>query len=208
MIFSQNFDAVYKKLFDKTLFAQFRLKNKLIECSNSRSQDTCFILGNGPSLMWSLIQKLQGKVTFAFNKIYLMSDTAGVSWHPTYYMVEDDLVLRQNQPEIMSFCKQNPHMISFFRFYRNSPYSNINNLFQYNYVDDEITKFSFKPWYKVVSGQSVVYSAIQVAVAMGFKKIILLGVDFNFGEYNANTSADGPILGAQEQTHFSTNYRK
>jgi len=208
MRFRQNADAIYKKMFKRTFFSQRLLKNKLKQFKKTRNQDTCFILGNGPSLTWELVQRLECKVTFAFNKIYLMPEVTGIDWHPTFYMVEDDLVLNQNHLEIASFCKRNPKMISFFRFYRKSVYANIYNLFQYNYVDDETKKFSFRPWHEVVSGQSVVYSAIQVAISMGFKRIVLLGVDFNFGEYNARTAADGVILGAQEKTHFSTNYRK
>ena len=142
MIFlKQSLDSLYKKLAKRTFFSQRLLHKKLSEYSNSIDKKKCFILGNGPSLTWELVRRLEGEITFAFNKIYLMPESTGIAWHPTFYMVEDNLVLSQNVPDITSFCKNNPKMVSFFRFYRNSPYASISNVFQYNYIDIQYIQY-------------------------------------------------------------------
>ena len=58
------------------------------------------VMGNGPSLSRIDFDDLKGEITFASNKIFLAFDKT--DWRPTYYSVEDDLVIIQNIGKLRS----------------------------------------------------------------------------------------------------------
>ena len=60
-------------------------------------------------------------------------------------------------------------------------------------------------------GYTVLVDQIQIAYAMGFKRVFLVGLDFSFelGKRSGTTSASGDVLvSGSEINHFHKNYRK
>ena len=68
-------------------------------------------------------------------------------------------------------------------------------------IPDHITKFSSDAYRVVYAGHSITYSAIELAVYMGFKEIVLLGVDCDYSKkvnhikaYSVQTDMDAAFL--------------
>ena len=177
---------------------------RLASFKNLHKHERCFVLGNGPSLKIADLDRLQDEITFACNKIYLaFTETA---WRPTYYMVEDDLVVLQNYDtinELSGFTKFFPERIKKIAPpFDNSLYFNMALPFS----STSRQHFSSNAAYKVYNGSTVVYSMIQLACFMGFREIYLLGVDFNF---SVKDETKGKVLVSEgEINHFHPDYRK
>src|SRR4030095_13353193 len=71
---------------------------KLSPFENRHRGARCFIIGIGPSLAMTDLDKLRSELTFAANKIYLAFDKT--DWRPNYYVAEDDHMIRQNHEQI------------------------------------------------------------------------------------------------------------
>lgn len=173
------------------------------------TQSHCFIIGNGPSLRISDLQKLHEKnlPSFAFNKIYLAYGQT--DFRPTYYMVEDPLVGKQNRHEIT----QHYQLINIFPLYlmRQFPPQAEHFFYDIDLRQDWPAAgpaISLDP-YPVQWGATVTSSAIQIAASLGYQRIFLIGMDFTFTQPQTATGNKGDILINQgEQNHFHPEYRK
>lgn len=181
-------------------------QKQLAKFKNIHNGKTVYIFGNGPSLKDINLDKFKDEITFASNKIFLLFDF--FTWRPTYYTVEDDLVLKQNKKQIYGLEVKNilfPYTsilylkklskIIYFNFFQNSFF-------------DAMPKFSNNPISGLYWGGSVIYTQIQLAAFMGAKKIILLGVDFNFNIPSSYENSTKTIVSRGEINHFSPEYRK
>jgi hypothetical protein len=138
----------------------------------------CFIIGNGPSLNVSDLEKLKKEITFAFNRIYYIFDKT--DWRPTYYCSEDDKTIFKSKEEINNLKIENKFFPVNFPWDYKIHFKNANHyIFKYG---DRMTepKFSEDIVKGIYWGNTVAYTAIQLAVYMGIKEIYLLGVDHNF----------------------------
>jgi len=174
---------------------------------NERKTNRVFILGNGPSLTQDDLNLLHEKKekSFAFNKIYLAFEEG--DFRPTYYMVEDPLVAQNNSDRIDS-------LLGFPKFYpehllRTLKLSEEVLIFGHNLpnANNEVaTKPTSEPtgfgW-----GSTVTCTAIQAAIYLGFSKIHLLGVDFNFEWSGEKVSEKNVLIGQGETNHFHKDYR-
>ena len=64
---------------------------KLAALKDKHKGQRCFVIGNGPSLRISDLDRLKDEITFASNKIYLAFEET--DWRPTYYTAVDRLVI-------------------------------------------------------------------------------------------------------------------
>tara|TARA_B100000989_G_scaffold152758_1_gene113975 strand:+ start:15451 stop:16275 length:825 start_codon:yes stop_codon:yes gene_type:complete len=183
-----------------------RLENKLSALRKEKKNNRAVIVGNGPSLRLEDLEKIQNADFFAFNKIYLaFQDTL---WRPNYYICEDYLVLSQNLKEISRFISQNSKIVSLIAWYRQLTKIKKSNVYYFNYVTPKKNKqfFSKNPSKKIFCGYSVTYSALQLAVSLGYEEILFVGMDFEFKtKENFNKEF---LLGDEAQNHFITGYRK
>ena len=177
---------------------------KLQSLQNQFKGKRCFILGNGPSLRVGDLDRLKSEYTFASNKIFLIFNET--SWRPTFYSVEDHLVLEQNQDEIESVEAEYKIFPSYpiqrARSFSNSIY------FRLHYQDfyPNEPEFSDNLMKTLYWGSSIVYTQMQLAVAMGFSQIYLIGVDYSYVE---PSQKNGKVLTSEgEVNHFHKDYRK
>lgn len=164
-----------------------KLKNKHL---NQR----CFIVGNGPSLKADDLETLHrnDEICFGFNRIYLIFNET--SWKPTYYMSQDEKMLKGSIEEINKF-----EVPMKFTNLQNKYYHDIqmNRAVHYkmlfNSIDDrtQLTQFSSDCSKGIFAGGTVVYSAIQLAIYMGFTEIYLIGTDHTF---NKSVNNEGEII--------------
>lgn len=160
----------------------------------------CFIIGNGPSLMIRDLETLKkfGEISIASNSIYnLFSDT---DWRPSIYTVHDFQEIKKTREKISSVKTDLKivAMSSSGRVY------DIDGAILIRLIDPDPAHkeihFSDDISRCVYDGGTVTYVSIQCAAYMGFKEIILLGVDHSFAR---EKTRDGRITVNQDiKNHF------
>ncbi len=164
----------------------------------------CFIIGNGPSLRSEDLDELKNEITFAFNRIYYMFNQT--DWRPTYYCSEDDKTIFKSKNEINELQLANKFFpINFPRDY-NVHFNNANYfIFKMGNKSSE-PNFSNDIVKGIYWGNTVAYTAIQMAVYMGIKEIYLLGVDHSFSKV-VNDQGE-VIVDKTLRDYFSEEYNK
>src|SRR5258705_8817696 len=152
-------------LFLKKRSSNFIRTRQLKQFKNRHHDERCFIIGNGPSLTAGDLERLRSETTFASNKIYLAFDQT--AWRPSYYVVEDDHMIRQHHQiirELNGFVKfVSDDWGSFFR--------GADNVITYprTLLDlDRFPRFSANAGRHVFCGYMVTYISLQLAYFMGF----------------------------------------
>ena len=179
-LFYEIYDAIsdWKKYTGK--IKQFR------NCHKGRKR--CFVIGNGPSLTISDLEKLQGEISFASNTIYAVYDYT--TWRPNYYFMgdpafankiaEDEMTLKK----IVSNCDTAfiSVLVKEFNKRNDDRFNNICYIRRGNKIDNDskLPCFSEECSEVVYASSTITYVLLQMAVYMGFNEIYLLGIDFSF----------------------------
>lgn len=167
---------------------------------------TCIILGNGPSLKNIDNSLLKKYITFGSNGIFL-------KYTPDFYItISRDFYL--------NYISEINSLKSKYKFIEKS-YEDIHtkntikikcswavygNFFDYNFPVP--LDYSLRPDKLIYLGGSVIFGQIQLAQWMGFKKIILLGVDHNM--VTDDKRQYGGVKLTEKDTkdiHFSKEYK-
>jgi len=167
----------------------------------------CFIIGNGPSLKIQDLQKLfiQGADSFAFNKIYLaFSET---DFRPTYYLIEDRLVMQNIKEKVYSL----EPFVKFFPYDYRYLFPHLPNTYFF-YMENRFRgskkPICFSPHpFSICLGETVTYSALQLAVFFGYNPIYLIGVDFSFTIEKGNKDQNMILQKRGQINHFHPDYR-
>ena len=208
-----------------TFFNSIRDRRRIRTFGRSRKQDCqaltllkdkhkgerCFILGNGPSLNKCDLTLLKNEISFAVNNIYYKTQETG--YRPSYYMVEDNHVLKENFYAINNYrCD-----VKFFpENYRNKEalpdQSTIFipmdcGFYREGHPYYQIPRFSRDVSREVFAGQSVTIMQLQMAFYLGFSEVYLIGMDFSY-DVPKSTVIDGVCYHSQENdpNHFHPNY--
>lgn len=155
----------------------------------------CFIIGNGPSLNKMDLSLLRDEVTFGLNRIYLLFDRMG--FDTTYYVSVNPYVIEQSAQEIDGI--EGPKFIGWAgrKFLR--PGKDTFFLRARSGLD-----FSTDITRGIWEGATVTYVAMQISYYMGFREVVLIGVDHNFvtkGEPNKVVVSE-----REDPNHFDPNY--
>lgn len=178
--------------FLKTKYAK---KLKLLR-KNSKG-DTCFIIGNGPSLKHEDLTKIYelGIPSFAANRIYKIFDKT--KWRPTYFSCEDPVIIRDIEAEINSIQCEHKFIPIDLKWYMDI---DIKDAFYFNmdYRRDDNVEFGFfdELSERVTCNGTVTITAIQFAVYMGYRNIYLIGVDHSYAKMidsNGNVIEDKSV---------------
>ena len=183
---------------------------RMRDLHNIFAGERCFIIGNGPSLNQLDLSKMGDDRTFAVNGIFLAADK--MRFDPTFYVVEDTSVLKENLEAIKAY----PASYKIFpSIYRNLVgeadhiyYFMMNRGFyeqrSQNYC---VPRFSTDPGQRLYAGQSVTIINLQLAYYFGFSEVYLIGMDFS---YVIPDSAErkGDVLTSTEDdpNHFHPDY--
>lgn len=187
-----------------------RSKNRLKGLKNKFAGERCFIVGNGPSLNELDLNFLKDEYSFAVNSIYYKTREMG--YRPSFYVVEDPHVIKDNIKEINDYDCDYMFFPSKFkskfkkgdnRYFVNLDYSFFNDVSPYY----EKPRFSQDCAAEVFCGQSVTIVNLQLAYYLGFSEVYLIGIDFS---YNVPKSAivDGNVIESTEDdvNHFHPDY--
>lgn len=171
---------------------------------NRHKGQRCFIIGNGPSLSATDLDTINrnNEISFAFNRIYHIFDDT--DWRPTYYASQDEKILHQSVDSVNGF----PAKIKFIPIERKW-HDNIKPLnVQYFHLKHRLT--DNKPHFSsdisrfIINSNTVVYTAMQIAVYMGIREIYLIGIDHHF-HTSTNNSGD-IIIDDNAKDYFSDKY--
>ena len=171
--------------------------DKIIQFKDKHQGQRCVIIGNGPSLNKMDLSFLKQEICFGLNKIYLGFE----KWDfvPTYYVAVNHLVIEQSVEQIQKMpC---PKFISNRGIPYLKPQEDIYFIQTYPFEEQD---FSNDPTQGLKEGNTVTYVAMQLAYYMGFKTVILIGVDHNF--VTQGTPHEEVTSPGDDPNHFHPNY--
>lgn len=192
-IYSIDKPEIIQDFFDVLYDYSQKFSPKIKKFKDKYKGETCFIIGNGPSLRIEDLDKLIGKHCFAANGIYKMFPHT--SWRPEFYFSQDalmtqDFLLRDIEKIIdleSIFTSINSKMVDF-----NEKYGNIQYMRLYYEEDDSgLPIFSTDCEKIIYLSCTVTYSMLQMAVYMGFQTIYLIGMDCS---YPYEVLEDGTVM--------------
>jgi hypothetical protein len=207
-------------------FLIFRLKKLysttvvLSKLKNRYKFQTFYILGAGPSLIDFNLEKLSNKNIILTNSTYKLREQI-ISSNVYHYMQDDERIIEMNQ-----FISAD----SFNYIFRSISYLPVD----FNTYEKLVTKEQvflppkiglfkngfFKPHIKlaqtdisnvdlfkyVTISSSVIFGAIQLAIHMGARKIILLGVDMNYSKHTTNNHFDSSSISFQRNLNLTEDW--
>ena len=182
--------------FSRLFFYQYTAEAKKVRAlKNTQQGKRCFIVGNGPSLRVEDLELIKNEYSFGANRIFeIFSQT---KWRPQSYLCVDSHVIRENKQKIAEIQAEQIFLeMEGKKYHIQNNKSNIlylNNFCPYyvNRYKRVKVKFSADPAHHIVAGETVVYTAIQLAVYMGFQEIYLIGVDH---DYSKKMDAKGHLI--------------
>jgi hypothetical protein len=152
-------------------------------------KDTIVLMGNGPSLGDIDFSLLEGYDTFGLNSAYRAYPR--LNWWPTYHGCFDYRVTDNHKEQFVELVNTGKIKKHFYiRNLCDSKNFQFINLLPYGSTD--IMNNSEDCFSKFHDNGNSGANACSVAICMGYKKIILLGVDCNYVEFVDGSKKDGP----------------
>ena len=166
-----------------------------IQFKNRYAEEPAFVVGNGPSLKNTNLDRIAGNVSFGSNAISLIfSET---NWRPTVYSCIDSVVLVNRVKDIQLMRMELPKTQFFFpkqlfddseppepfEVHKLLPPTQNTTYFDsvpYQFTNNAFTAFSPDLGKYLIHGTTVTTTLIQLAVLMGCNPIYLIGCDTNY----------------------------
>ena len=191
-----SFQRFFIRLFMENSIEKIRCRkeyaDRIKSLHNIHFGQRCFIIGNGPSLTAIDLDSLKEEYTFAANRIFYIFEKT--QWRPTYFCAQDMDVIRDSAEKfsIVEECVKHLFLIS--DCMHTVPISIRKSektlFFCPKYVKAHKKRlFSSDISHFISGGGTVTYSAIQIAVYMGFKEIYLIGVDHSYASASFNNNS-------------------
>lgn len=183
---------------------------ELAQFYNRYKGQRCFIIGNGPSLNKHDLSLLENEYSFGVNSFYYKTRESG--FRPTFYVVEDSSVMKENIEEIRAY--EAPYKFFPTIYSRLHPKTPNTFFFEMNRGFYEKTspnyavpRFSTDASKVLYCGQSVTYINLQLAFFMGFTEVYLIGMDFDYIIPESH-SRKGDVLTSDtdDPNHFHKDY--
>lgn len=182
----------------KTLLLRKKYENQARQfekIKNSHVGERCFVIGNGPSLTPQDLDLLKGEYCFAANQIFFIFDKT--EWRPNVY-------LTANTDTVAGYFQEIQNIDAEYKFIDSKALDYGIEISDALYLKHgcfsaEEERFSSDIAKYYYNGGTITYTAMQVAVYMGFSEIYLLGVDNN---YSNEKKRDGKEIHNKVQDHF------
>ncbi|MEX1248190.1 MAG: 6-hydroxymethylpterin diphosphokinase MptE-like protein [Anaerolineales bacterium] len=174
-------------------------RDRLATFRNMHQDARCVVIANGPSLGRMDLSSLRREITFGLNRIYLNFRSMGFG--TSYYVSINELVLEQFGAEIAGlqmakFLNWNRRAI----VHKGSP--GVHYLRMKLGLNDDFSRDITLP---MSSGGTVTFVALQLAYLMGFRKVVLIGLDHRFS--SAGTPNQTELReNVEDRDHFHPNY--
>jgi GT2 family glycosyltransferase len=174
------------------------------------SGERCVLIGNGPSLNELDLRKLRDEYTIGVNGIFYAAERMG--WDPTYYVVEDTAVMRDNTEAIKSYPAGHKFFPSIYRSQVGEAPNVSFFMMNRGYYEPRspsycVPRFSTDAAQRLYSGQSVTIINLQLAYYMGFTEIVLIGMDFSYSiPDDAKIEGTNITSMSDDPNHFHPDY--
>lgn len=159
---------------------------------NSHLGESCFIIGNGPSLSADDLTVLHDNNidTFAVNRIFKIFPQT--KWRPTYYVSTDHVLVRDILDDVNNIEAKEKFIPLQNKYYNGIVVRGARYFFRNDKREnDQPEGFSLDCTDQVNIRGTVTIASIQLAAHMGYRNIYLLGVDHNFDKI---ITEDGEVI--------------
>ena len=154
------------------------------------------LVANGPSLNSMDLSFLRNEIVMGLNKIYL--GFLKFRFYPKYYVAVNKKVIEQSAAEI-----ENLNCVKFIGN-RGVGLVKANALTHFIDTQSPNQRFCRDISAGVHEGWTVTYAAMQIAYYLGFKQLILIGMDHRY-EY-VGAPNDSAVIEGDDPNHFVTDY--
>ncbi|MBI9046107.1 MAG: DUF115 domain-containing protein [Anaerolineaceae bacterium] len=174
-------------------------KKKIRKFKDIHLGDRCFIIGNGPSLTKTKLFKLRKEISFGLNRIYINFDNMG--FKTNYFVAINELVIEQFHQDILRLS-----MPKFLNWNRRSHFLTSDKNAHFLKINYQLkTNFGIDITKSISGGGTVTFATMQLAYYMGFKTVILIGIDHKFTEEGIPNTTEKRIA-EKDPNHFHPNY--
>lgn len=183
---------------DKISYRRSGQAERLRALKNQHFDQPMLVVGNGPSLNNTPLSKFTGVHAIGMNKISLLFPRT--DWRPSYIVAVNGFVMKQHA----DFFRRTdlPLLISWKGRGDVPPESKSS---PYYLLELSQRDFSIAIDHGVGVGDTVTYTALQLAYYLGANPVILVGVDHSFsvtGPANKYVKAEGPDLNHFDESYF------
>lgn len=190
-------------------------ERKLVSLRRNRKKNRCFLIGNGPSLKAGDLELIAGEDSMACNRIYLIYPET--SWRPTYYLAVDPKVVQPIADEIPGCI--GPKVLATGQcvslLAQGKVHAQLRELMHNPKIAEQTRAeelpsalaFSNNVLLGVEAGWATLYNGLQLAFWLGYKEVVLLGVDHSYPK-NISGNSKNYVPDAGLQSHFSSSYLK
>lgn len=184
----------------------------LNENKNIHKGERCFILATGPSLDKVDLSKLKNEYTIGVNGIYKIAKEIDLN----YFIYVSEWYWKENKEGIQNLnCDrkflplenkeylQSPYATSWINILRPRYYS------KFGYPQKVPYFFSEKPNEFFTAGGSVIFLSLQLAYYLGFKEVVILGLDHSYDKNDSKYKKHGGdycTTSAGDKSHFGVDY--
>ncbi|WP_428243091.1 6-hydroxymethylpterin diphosphokinase MptE-like protein [Gynuella sp.] len=172
------------------------MNSRLASLKNRHVDERCVLVCNGPSLNNMNLSFLKREYCIGLNKIYLGFNK--FRFYPQYYVAINSHVLRQSEHEIKKLTSRK------FLSAKASDIFKENSLTHLINTGLPPSIFSTDIAYGIGEGWTVTYAALQIAYHLGFKEIIIIGMDHRF-QFEGRANETNRMLG-KDCNHFCDTY--
>lgn len=183
---------------------------ELAQFYNRFQGQRCFIIGNGPSLNRHDLSLLENEYSFGVNSFYYKTRETG--FRPTFYVVEDSSVMKENITEIRAYEAPFKFFPTIYRNMHpkepNTFFFNMNRgFYEKTSPNYAVPRFSTDASKVLYCGQSVTYINLQLAFFMGFTEVYLIGMDFDYVIPESHKRTGDVLLSdTDDMNHFHKDY--
>jgi len=187
----------FRYFLDKILFVTFRKSKNLRVLKDAWRGEPVIIVGNGPSLKKTPLDKFSSFKSIGMNKINLLFKST--DWRPTLITCVNRHVISQNRSFFLSTSI--PVFIAWQNrfFLRRRKSDNIEFFFNSNKVH-----FSRELHNTAGAGATVTFTALQLAHYLGADPVILVGVDHSFS--TVGSPHETQVRKGDDPNHFHPDY--
>jgi hypothetical protein len=172
------------------------MAKRLGRFENKHAGERLVLVCNGPSLNQSNLSLLRGEHVMGMNKIYFGLRRFSLALR--YYIAVNPLVISQSASHIAELC-----CIKFLPF-RNVVGCPSPNALTYHFPLRAVQGFYKNLRLGIDEGPTVTYAALQVAFFLGFKKVVIVGMDHRYTfEGNPN---EVTVMAGSDPNHFDEKY--
>lgn len=186
------FQIIYKLYYYYNYFKNKHVLDRYKELENKYRGKRCFIIGNGPSINKQDLTKLADEYTFVCNYFYLHKQFNLIK--PKFYSLIEPIKLnasfRKNSfieliKKTNLYASKNNEAKFFFNIqykdyiFKNKLFPNKNQVNYFQFISSRFNKGKIDIRKVEKSGNATIYFMLFMAKFLGFKKIFLIGCDYD-----------------------------